>query len=376
MNPLAAVSALLVYCVAAGAVRGAVPRVVSPEVHDDRSVSFQLYAPNARQVLLSLESYPTIALHQDAGGLWSVTTAPLESDYYCYGFLIDGQGFSDPSNPVTRPNLIWPGSFLHVPGPASLSWEMNDVPRGEIHHHFYRSAAGGDDRDYWVYTPPGYNRGVARPYPTLYLLHGFSDDPSAWTAIGRVNIILDNLIAQHRAKPMVIVMPSGYGSNRIIEIGRQGGMHAGGDAPVAENTRLFQDELFHEIMPRIEREYGVRAAREDRAIAGLSMGGGQALQIGLNHADRFGWVGSFSAGGLTSDLPGMFPDARARAILNPLKLLWMACGRDDDLYPANEQLRRYFTSQGIHHVDITTPRAHVWQVWRRNLTEFLPLLFR
>jgi enterochelin esterase family protein len=213
MNPLAAVSALLAYCVAAVVVRSAAPRVVSPAVHDDRSVSFRLYAPNAQRVALSLEGYPLAALHKDAGGVWSVTTVPLEPDYYCYGFLIDGQGFSDPNNAVTRPNLIWPGSFLHVPGPASLSWEMNDVPHGEIHHHFYRSAAGGDDRDYWVYTPPGYSRVAARPYPALYLLHGFSDDSSAWTAIGRVNIILDNLIAQHRAKPMVIVMPSGYGSN-------------------------------------------------------------------------------------------------------------------------------------------------------------------
>jgi enterochelin esterase family protein len=378
MKPLAAVFALLVSCALAVVGRSAVPRVVSPEVHADHSVSFRLYAPNAQAVLLSLESYPTTALQKDAAGIWTVTLPPLESDFYGYGFVIDGLGFSDPSNPNTRPNLIWPSSFLRVPGPATLSWEVNDVPRGEIHHHIYRSAVGGVDRDYWVYTPPGYRRADASRYPTLYLLHGFSDDARAWTAVGRINIIADNLIAWHQARPMVIVMPWGYGSDKIIGIGRQGGgdMHAGGDHPVAENTRLFQRTLLEEMMPQVEREYGVSPDRGDRAIAGFSMGGGQALQIGLNHADRFGWVGAFSAGGLTTDIPGMFPEARAQAAQYPLDLLWIACGRDDSLYPASEQLRQYFTSQGIHHVDVTTPGAHAWQVWRRNVTEFLPLLFQ
>lgn len=378
MKFFAAVSALVMSCAGAVGLGGAVPHVVSPEVHDDHSVSFRVYAPNAKQVLLSLESAPTLPLHRDGTGVWSVTTGPLEADYYNYGFVIDGLGFSDPSNLTTRPNLFWPASILHVPGSADVLWEQNDVPHGEVHHHFFRSAVGGDDRDYWVYTPPGYEPGRSRRYPTLYLLHGFSDDASTWTVVGRVHVILDNLIARHQAKPMVIVMPLGYGSGQILAIGRQSGgnMHAGGDVPVAENTRLFESALFAEVIPRIEAEYAVSRARDDRAIAGSSMGGGEALQTALNHADRFGWVGSFSAGGLTGDIPGMFPDARAEVARHPLKLVWVACGREDKLYPATQQLRQYFTSQGIPHVDLDTPGAHVWQVWRRDLGDFLPRLFR
>jgi len=378
MKFFAAVAASLLSTAVAGGVRGDVPRVVSPEVHGDHSVSFRVYAPNAKQVLLSLESAPTLPLHQDGTGVWSVTTSPLEADYYNYGFVIDGLGFSDPGNPITRPNLFWPASILHVPGSADLLWEQSDVPHGELHHHFYHSAIGGDDRDYWVYTPPGYAPGNNRRYPTLYLLHGFSDDASAWTVVGRANVILDNLIARHRAKPMVVVMPLGYGSRKILKIGRQSGgnMHSGGDAPVAENARLFQAELFAEVIPRIEQEYAVSGARDDHAIAGSSMGGGESLQTGLNHADRFAWVGSFSAGGLTGDIPGMFPDAGREVGRHPLKMLLIACGREDSLYPATQQLHQYFTSLGIPDVELTTPGAHDWQVWRRNLGVFLQGLFR
>jgi len=378
MNLSTVLCACLVYGMGAVVLRSAVPQLVSPEVHPDRSVSFRVYAPNAQRVSLTLEGSPLAQLTKDAAGVWSATTAPLEPDIYAYGFLIDGQGFGDPLNPVAKPNLIWPGNLVHVPGPATLAWEVNDVPHGELHRHFYRSAVAHDDRDYWVYTPPGYAPGSARRYSTLYLLHGFSDEANGWTAVGRANVILDNLFARHQAQPMVVVMPLCYGSAKIVEIGRQGGgnMHAGGSGPVAENTRLFQQELFDEVMPRIEREYWVSSARADRAIAGYSMGGGEALQTGLNHPDRFAWVGSFSAGGLTTDIPGTFAQARSEVALHPLKLLWMACGRDDSLFPVNQQIRQWLTSQGIRPVEIDTPRAHVWQVWRRNLTDFVPLLFR
>jgi enterochelin esterase family protein len=377
MNLSTLFATVVLYGVAAVVVRSAVPKLVSPEVNPDQTVSVRVYAPHAQRVALSLEGYPLQPMAKDAAGVWSVTSPALEPDFYCYGLLIDGQGFSDPSNPVTRPNLLWPGSTVHVPGPATLPWEVNDVPHGELHRHVYRSAVGRDTRDYWVYTPPGFDPRSNQRYPTLYLLHGYSDRTEAWIEIGRANVILDNLIARHQARPMLVVMPSGYGSNRIIEIGRAGGsMHSGGDAPIADNNRLFQQSLMAELIPRIEKEYPVYSAAFDRAIAGLSMGGGQALLIGLNRPDEFSWIGSFSAGGLTADIPDQFRSARAETAHHPLKLLWMACGRDDSLFPFNEQVRQYLTSQGIHPVNVTTPRAHVWQVWRRNLAEFLPLLFR
>jgi enterochelin esterase-like enzyme len=354
------------------------PPPISPEIHSDRSVTFRLAAPNAAVVKLNLEGAAASApLQRGTDGTWAVTIGPLEPDFYAYSFLVDGVPAADANNPATKPNLMWLSNVLHVPGPRSLSWELNDVPHGELHHHFYRSSICGDDRDYVVYTPPGYDPARAEPYPTLYLLHGFSDEASSWSTVGRANVILDNLIAQGRAKPMVVVMPLGYGDLEIVRKARagNGNMRSGGMALMARNGQLFEDTLLRELIPRLEREYHLSGRREDRAVTGNSMGGGEALRAGLNHPDIFAWVGSFSAGGLSEDIPAEF------ARIDPaqdatLKLLWVACGEDDALYPFNQRIRAFFTSKGIHPTELTTPQGHVWMVWRRNLTQFVPLLFR
>ncbi|MGA2590688.1 MAG: esterase, partial [Bryobacteraceae bacterium] len=187
----------LLLCLAAAAlpVLAQPPKtVVSPEVHADRSVTFRFRAPNVKEVFLARAGAQRVAMQRGEDGVWSVTTDPLEPDFYGYSFVADNVNLVDPSNPVKIPNLLSSASEVHVPGPPSLAWEVDDVPRGTLHHHFYKSGVVGDHRDYYVYTPPGYDAHAAKPYPVLYLLHGFSDDASAWTAVGRAHVILDNLI--------------------------------------------------------------------------------------------------------------------------------------------------------------------------------------
>src|SRR6478672_8555771 len=196
------------------------PAVISsPEVHADNSVTFRFRDPNAHEVMLTLEGAKPAPMEKDDQGVWSLTTAPLTPDFYGYSFVADGVGLIDPSNPSMKPNLLHTESQVHVPGPASLRWEIGDVPHGLVHHHFYKSGVVGDERDFFVYTPPGYDPKAKKNYPVLYLLHGFSDDASGWTAVGRANVILDNLIAQGKTKPMVAVMPLGYGAPEIIRVG-------------------------------------------------------------------------------------------------------------------------------------------------------------
>ncbi len=348
------------------------PRVQSPEVHPDRRVTFRFRAPNAKSVSVALEGSQPLPMQKDDHGVWSVTTGPLEPDLYGYSFLADEVSLIDPSNPMMKPNLLNTQSEVHVSGPASLPWEVNDVPHGTVHHHFYRSGVVGDDRDFYVYTPPGYDGNAKQLYPVWYLLHGFSDDTSAWTAVGRVHVILDNLIAQRKAKPMMVVMPLGYGAPEIVSRGLGGFRDAD---LVHRNFSKFSEALLREVVPRVERAYRASADRNSRAIAGLSMGGAESLYTGLNALDQFAWIGAFSSGGLDENFNTGFPtlDSKANA---RVRLLWIACGTEDRLIGLNRRFRDWLRSQGIQHTDIETPGAHTWMVWRRNVVNFAPLLFQ
>jgi enterochelin esterase family protein len=346
--------------------------LVSPEVHSDASVTFRFHAPNAKEVKLALEGAEPEAMQKDDQGVWSVTTATLAPDYYGYSLVADGVRLIDPSNPVLKPNLLATESVVHVPGPSSLPWEWNDILHGEIHHHFYKSSVAGDERDYYVYTPPDYGSSGKRNYPVLYLLHGYSDDASGWTAVGRANVILDNLIAQGRAKPMIVVMPLGYGTMDFVKLAWNAWSHEGlRDA----NFKDFGEALLTEVMPRVEDEYRITKDRNARAIAGLSMGGSESLLTGLNHLDKFSWIGAFSSGGIPDDFQKDFPSLDATAN-QQLHLLWIACGTEDHLVTINRNLRQWLKSKGVQHTDIETPGMHAWMVWRRNLAEFAQLIFR
>jgi enterochelin esterase-like enzyme len=346
------------------------PPIVSPEVHPDGSVTFRFRAPNAKEVMLELEGSHRQPMEKDDQGVWTLTTAPLQPDFYGYSFVADGVALIDPSNPLMKPNLLNSASMVHVPGP-SLPWEVNDVPHGVVHHHFYRSAVVGDERDFYVYTPPGYNPRARRKYPVLYLLHGYSDDASGWTAVGRANVIFDNLIAQGKVKPMLVVMPLGYGAPEILQRGYDA---PGSEAIHQRNFDRFTQALLTEVIPQVEADYRVIKKRNSRAIAGLSMGGAESLLTGLNHLNEFSWIGSFSAGGFGKDFNRDFPGLDASAN-KQIHLLWVACGTEDRLITINRQFREWLKEKAINHTDIETPGVHSWMVWRRNLANFAPLLF-
>jgi len=345
--------------------------LISPEVHSENRVTFRFRAPNAKEVLLAREGTEPVPMQKDEQGVWSVTTDPLEPDFYGYSFEADGVRLIDPSNHLMKPNLLNTQSVVHVPGPASLLWEINDVPQGAIHHHFYRSGIVGDDRDFYVYTPPAYNPKAKKLYPTLYLLHGFSDDASAWTAVGRAHVILDNLISRGKAKPMIVVMPLGYGAPEIVSQGF--GAH---DASLRQrNFQKFRDTLVNEVIPQVEAAYRVSKDRKSRAVAGLSMGGAESLLTGLNTLDHFAWIGAFSSAELPEEFNTEFPTLDSKAN-SQLRLLWIACGTDDHLIDINRKFRDWLKSKAIQHTDIETPGAHTWMVWRRNLASFASLLFQ
>jgi enterochelin esterase-like enzyme len=348
------------------------PPLVSPDIHPDGSVTFRFRAPNTRDVKLDREGAHAVEMQKDDQGIWTVSTAPLAPDYYGYSFIADSVRSLDASNPSLVPNLISPGNFVHVPGPPSLPWELNDVPHGEIHHHFYKSTVAGDDRDYYVYTPAGYDPAARKTYPVLYLLHGFSDDASGWTAVGHANVILDNLIAQGKAKPMIVVMPLGYGTMEMIRLGWNAWSHT---EVRDRNFNKFSAALLTEVMPRVEDEYRITKDRNARAIAGLSMGGSESLLTGLNNLDKFSWIGAFSSGGISDEFQKDFPALDATAN-QQLHLLWIACGTEDRLIMINRNLREWLKTRGAKATEIETPGMRTWMVWRRNLAEFAGLLFR
>lgn len=350
------------------------PHIVSPEVASDGHVTFRFLAPNAQKVEVIIEGQTTpIAMQKDAQGIWSATVGPYQPDIYGYSIIADGVPLIDPNNQLMKPNLLFTQSAFHVPGPPSTSWEVNDIPHGEIHHHFFHSKIADDNRDFFVYTPPDYNPRGKGKYPVLYLLHGFSDGANGWTAVGRANVILDNLIHDGKAKPMIVVMPLGYGDMEIV----RRGWTSWSDKELAwRNFTRYTDILLAEVMPQVNDAYRVKTDRESTAIAGLSMGGAESLFTGLNHQDKFAWVGAFSSGGIDNrDFAAEFPGVDA-ATNNRLKLLWIACGTDDRLIETNRKFKSWLKDKGVRFTDIETPGMHDWMVWRRNLTTLAPLLFR
>jgi len=357
---------------AAGALWGQRPAPLkSPEVQPDHRVTFRFRDPNAKEVSLSLEGAKPVPMTKDDSGVWTVTTEPLAPDYYGYTFVADGVSLEDPANPLKKPNYLFQSSEVYVPG-LGLPWEMTNVPHGVLHHHFYHSAVVGDDRDFYVYTPAEYESNPKKKYPVLYLQHGYSDDASGWTAVGRANVIFDNLVSQGKVKPMIVVMSLGYGAPEILQPDLEGWNRKD---LVAKNFNGFRDALLTEVLPQVEKSYRVIADRNSRAIAGLSMGGAESLLTGLNNLDTFAYIGAFSSGGLSPDFASDFPGLDSKAN-QKIKILWIACGTDDGLIKLNREFREWLKTKGVDHTDIETPGVHAWMVWRRNLVDFAALLFQ
>lgn len=357
-----------------------------PEVRADGTAVFRLAMPSAQTVDLHLEGKKDpIAMAKGADGVWSASVPGLAPEYYSYSFGVDekpgamGSGASvlDPHNTFIKTSFFSNQNVFLVPGTPAMPWEEANVPHGVVHHDYYHSDIVGIESQYYVYTPPGFDPKSDKKYPVLYLLHGYSDDPSAWTFMGKANVILDNLIAAGKAKPMIVVMPWGYGDMRIITDGWAAWRDP---AVIKSNFGNFGRALYTEVMPMVKQEYPISDKREDHAIAGLSMGGAETLLIGLRHTDDFAWIGAFSAGGIGGDhfeplFPAITPQTGAE-VQAKLKLLWISCGTEDGLYQPNQNLIAWLKSDGMAPTAISTPGMHAWMVWRGNLSAFAPLLFQ
>lgn len=345
----------------------------SPLVHTDGRITFTFPSGDFRSVVLSFSNLPPVPLKRGRHGEWTVTIGPLSPQIYSYNFVVDGVAVVDPLNPWVKKNLFHSASLVLVPGHPPQPWEDTRIPHGAVTKHHYYSKICGAPHPYYVYTPPGYHKTSTR-FPVLYLLHGYSDTPGAWVHVGRANFILDNLIHMQRARPMVLVMPDGYGDPAIV---RRNGPGLSDERIWRLNLHQFQESLLSEIIPRINADYRVSTDRQQRAIAGLSMGGGESLVTGLNHLDDFAYIGGFSSyvGQRHDDFRPFFPKLSSRDNTR-INLLFLACGKQDTLVgPANRQLDAWLNRTGIKFKHVWTPGVHQWRVWRNNLIQFVPLLF-
>jgi enterochelin esterase family protein len=345
------------------------PAYVSPEVNPDGHVTFRLKAPKAQAVAVKgLRHLPPQPMTKDDKGLWSVTVGPLTPDLYSYTFDVDGAIFTDPANRRMKEWLA-EESLVEVPGNPPLPLALQAIPHGAIHRHVFTSHTRGGEVALQVYTPPGFDAKAAATYPVVYLLHGFGDEETAWLAVGRANNIADSLIARKRMGPAIIVMTNGHPVPIPVTRAPDYG---------PDNTAAMERELLQEVMPFIEASYPVRRAAADRAIVGLSMGGGQSLSTGLGHPDLFGWVGGFSSGVPSDDLDRRFP---VQAAAGPKKtgaaqFLWVGVGKEDFLLESNKNFHTWLETKQVPHEWHLTDGGHEWPVWRSYLEEFLQKIFR
>lgn len=378
----------------AGAGRGGAPPVVSPEVTADRTVVFRLSAPQAQSVRVSGSDMAALAgggrgapagtpspgqMTKGENGVWTVTVGPLGPGAYRYNFNVDGLSVIDPRNSATSESNTNVWSLVYVPGSDVM--ETKQVPHGAVAAVTYYSTSLGKFRRMHVYTPPGYEAGGSQKYPIFYLLHGAGDCDEAWTSVGRAGFILDNLIAAKTVKPMVVVMPAGHTNSAPA-----GGRGAATPAPLDDFARDFLTD----VMPYAEKHYRVMTNRANRAIAGLSMGGSQTLNVAFHRLEQFAYIGVFSSGatlgggrGAAAPPPG--PSAWETAHLADLgdpalkkgtKLLWFSTGVTDGLMPNTRSTVEMLKTHGFSPVFKESPGGHTWINWRNYLAEFAPLLFR
>jgi enterochelin esterase-like enzyme len=351
--------------------RGGAPPIVPYEVHADRTVLFRLRAPNATTVQLSGDF---LAKAQDMtkgdDGVWTTTVGPLNPAAYNYTYRIDGVSVTDNNNPMVKRGDRSSESMFEVPGDKPAAYDLQPVPHGTVHLNWYNSTTVNATRGLYIYTPPGYEQSQLR-YPVLYLLHGSGDTESGWVDTGRANLILDNLIAAGSARPMIIVMPYGRPQPEVMLYP----LTAGRGPQNADE--IYGNDLLHDVIPFIEKLYRVNANAENRAIAGLSMGGGQALRIGLNNLDTFHYIGAFSAaarGNPEEAFKDFFADPATDN--KKLKVFYIACGKTDSLFPPSQALSDALDKAKIKHEFAPSEEGHVWRNWRNYLTDFAPKLFR
>jgi enterochelin esterase-like enzyme len=387
----------------AGGGRGAAgPRVVSPEILPDKRVTFRLFAPKANEVTLTghWANGTNVPLTKDEQGIWSVTVGPLGEQLWGYAFTVDGVKVLDPGNAELQRDGSRYENLLMISGPADAMWDFKDVPHGQVEAIWYPSEILKEkSRRMFVYTPPNYHTGTAR-YPVLYLLHGGGGDEDAWDTMGRANIILDNLLAAGKIKPMIVVMPNGNANQAVSQgygfgptpaltsvtapppPGQAGGGRGPGAAPGGRGgggrapqpyEGSYPQSLVKEIIPFVQRNYRVIVNKNSRAIAGLSMGAGHTIAATNNNPGVFGYIGVFSGGGRIDET---FEKQLTALKASGVKYYWLGAGDADMAHAGTVALSEEVKKIGFETSYHEMPGIHYWFIWRQFLSDFTPLLFQ
>ena len=340
----------------------------SPELHADQSATFRIRAPKSTELTLWGDWMPANQpqpMAKGADGVWSLTTEPLEASGHLYWFNLDGQAIADPINPVIKLRQRTSASIIEIPGKTPALWDLKDVPHGVVVTEWLKSALLGRTERILLYLPPGYEKAKAS-YPVLYLIHGQGDLPDSWTNAGRANLILDNLIAESKAKPMILVMPAGH----AVPFEESPGISA-------KNNDLFEQYLVNEVIPIIEKKYRVAPTPRNRALAGFSMGGELTIHTGFRHPGLFSALGIFSAG-LRVEFASQLEPALAdpKILRTKLGSIWMTAGDTDTALPRAKGFAELLAKTEIPATFKTYKGPHNWARWRLSLTDFAPLLFR
>jgi enterochelin esterase-like enzyme len=351
--------------------------LVSPEVHPDKKVTFRIRAPKAGEVTLRgdwMTGAPE-KLNKDDKGVWSVTVGPLVPDFYSYAFTVDGVRTLDPVNPTIKQGISSLDNMFFLPGPEADFEDNKLVPHGDIRKVWYQSSTLKDQRRMHVYTPPGYDASSDK-YPVFYLLHGGGDEDSGWSTVGRAGFILDNLIAAKKAKPMIVVMPNGSLPRPTVAPGAKLD-----PKEMAAIQDRFTNELLRDVVPQVEKHFRVKMGPENRALAGLSMGGGQTTRVLTSHPDQFGYVAIWSAGLFGGD-PAAFERQNeaflknASAVNKTVRLLEITVGDKDFALAGSKALSEVLAKHQIKHELKVTGGGHTWINWRHYLNELAPKLFQ
>jgi enterochelin esterase-like enzyme len=353
------------------------PTVVSPEVHPDKKVTFRIRAPKASEVSLRGDwmTGAAVKLEKDEKGVWLITVGQLTPDFYSYAFTVDGVRTLDPANPTIKQGIASLDNMFFVPGKEADFQDNKPVPHGDVRKVWYQSSTLKDQRRMHVYTPPGYDANSDK-YPVFYLLHGGGDEDSGWSTIGRAGFILDNLIAAKKAKPMIVVMPNGSLPRPAVALGAKLD-----PVEMAAIQDRFTNELLQDVVPHVEKHFRVKPGAENRALAGLSMGGGQTTRVLTANPNQFGHVAIWSAGLFGGD-PAAFEKQNeaflknAAAVNKSVKLLEITVGDKDFALAGSKALSEVLTRNGIKNELRVTGGGHTWINWRQYLNEFAPKLFQ
>jgi enterochelin esterase-like enzyme len=357
------------------------PLVVSPEIHADKKVTFRYLAPSVKEVTLSAQfEKAQVPMTKDAAGVWSVTVGPVKPDIYPYSFIVNGVTVMDPANVDFFPNERFKASLVDVPGDSPLIHARRDVPHGTITYEYYPSMEGTTG-SLVVYTPPGYDKSTSAKYPVFYLISGTTDTEETFFKVGRTNFILDNLIAEGKAKPMIIVMPYGNTEARIAE--QKGGAKpadpAGRESEEAvRRAKAFENDLVTRIIPYVEKNYRTMNNRENRAIGGFSRGGGQTLRTAFGNMDKFAWVCCYSAYLSPAEMEKSFRNVYENpAQTNKyLKLFWISVGNEDFLYNSTVEFMNFLKAKNVNYKSLVTPGGHTWMNVKTYVAETAQLLFK